>query len=496
MKFLTGDDTGIIKCVQVETCKIARLGAQRRGDAVERLCWAGPAEDRETYVAAAYASGAIESRDATTGQVVKTLTFAPSIRCLDTLGSGLLAVANDGTCAVARDWCSGGQQQTENGSACLAESDGKQDDEEEESLLQRFTLQAPVAHACLDPCGSQRLAFGGEENDVKIYDIENSKIAWQARNVKENFLCLRVPVRVSSLQWATELAPSRSLILCGTTDGKIRLYDASAQRRPFFELLIGHGAGAGSGGYTGTVDEMPRPVTCSSVACVQGGSWSLFIGNTVGVLREYDLRMLPGCKTAEIVPGRKSHLKIAERNLPFRRGYKGIMGSIRALDVHKSGEALAAVGLGRFAYVFETKRRRMSSKVFLKQKLCSVLMSGEDRKGSKGASDDDENEDSEDGEEKEKDEDEESLKEDHVQEGFSSDENAEGSHGEQDGEDAGPVPKSKRKKRRRKVSGGGEKSATCHDAEDNGDDVPLGPELQTRSSSAVGRKRKKKRLQK
>ena len=36
------------------------------------------------------------------------------------------------------------------------------------------------------------------------------------------------------------------------------------------------------------------------------------------------------------------------------QGYRGIMGAIRDIDVHCSGKALAAVGLGRFAYVFPT----------------------------------------------------------------------------------------------------------------------------------------------
>merc|ERR1719203_40828 len=112
----------------------------------------------------------------------------------------------------------------------------------------------------------------------------------------------------------------------------------------------------------------------------------------MGHLREYDLRMLPNCKPASIPPGRKSHLKYAATQLPFRRGYKGIMGSIRALEVHQSGEALVAAGLGRFAYVFETRKRKMVSKVFMKQMITAVLVSGEERKGA-AQSDDDASED-------------------------------------------------------------------------------------------------------
>ena len=55
-------DTGILKCssrlhiilkvVSISSQKfqhpeVERLGPQRQGDAIERLCWAGPSEDRE-----------------------------------------------------------------------------------------------------------------------------------------------------------------------------------------------------------------------------------------------------------------------------------------------------------------------------------------------------------------------------------------------------------------------------------------------------------------
>merc|ERR1712232_175899 len=171
----------------------------------------------------------------------------------------------------------------------------------------------------------------------------------------------------------------------------IRLYDVSAQRKPLFELVVGHGAGAGTGGYTGTVDDQARPLKCGTVASVRGaGDWSLFVGNTMGVLREYDLRNLPACSSSPFAPGRKKHLNWAGKQMPFKRGYKGVMGSIRDIGVHCSGEALVAVGIGRFAYVFETRKKRMHSKVYLKQKLCSVLVSSEERK-SKQDSDDDAN---------------------------------------------------------------------------------------------------------
>jgi len=494
MKFLTGDDTGILKQVKVESQKVERFGPQRQGDAVERLCWAGPAEDRESRVAVAFASGLLETRDASTGKVLSSARAAATVKCMQVLGSGLLTVSADGHGGIVKEWCSeacpeggenGGELPAYAGAPALAGEKGTG----EGPWLRQFMLQGPIADACVDPCRADRLAFGGGESDVKTFDLEKGEVSWRAKNVRENSLCLRVPVRVNSLSWATEMAPSRSLLLCGTSDGKIRLYDVNTQRRPLFELLIGHGTGAGSAGYTGTTDDTVRPVNCAKVAhCArrQGGSvedtrgsaWSIFLGDTVGTLREYDLRYLPTCKAADVPPGRKSHLVHARKQLPYRRGYKGIMGSIRALDIHASGETMVAVGLGRFAYIFETRKRSTASmvgKVYLKQKLCSVLMSSEASAVAKEAEDDDAESDATGGAEPV-----DGPDHDEFQEGFSDDEDDGDGSGADAGEAAEPAqPLLKgRKKRRRKavvaVEAGG--------AADGEDDPP-----------AAGASKKKKR---
>eukprot|EP00929_Paragymnodinium_shiwhaense_P058603 TRINITY_DN29356_c0_g1_i1.p1 TRINITY_DN29356_c0_g1~~TRINITY_DN29356_c0_g1_i1.p1 ORF type:complete len:532 (+),score=157.57 TRINITY_DN29356_c0_g1_i1:120-1715(+) len=424
MKFLTGDDTGIIKLVRVEAQKVERFGSQRRGDAVERLCWCGPSADREARLAVGHASGALEVRNGSSGQVLGTASLAPSIRCLQALPSGpgagaLLAVAGSGLGSVVKGWCS------EDFEGRAANGAGPVD-----VALEKFQLPGSVTEAQADPLSMERIVFGGGDSDVKIWDMNKGEVTWRAKNVRESGICLKVPVDVSCLQWATSMAPARSLILCGTGDGKVRLYDARAQRKPLFELLVGHGAGQGTGGYTGTVDSVSRPVTCGRVASVRGDGWSLIVGNTMGVLREYDLRHLPSVQSSPYQPGRKAHLHWAAKQMPFKRGFKGVMGSIRAVDVHCSGDALAAVGIGRHAYIFNVRKKKMSSKVYLKQKLCSVLWSSEEDLSKKDESDDEEASDVD----KDGSEDDAAGSNDEVKEGFSSDEEAGAGDGDGDKE--------------------------------------------------------------
>eukprot|EP00446_Apocalathium_sp_SHHI-4_P044226 CAMPEP_0177403878 /NCGR_PEP_ID=MMETSP0368-20130122/61099_1 /TAXON_ID=447022 ORGANISM="Scrippsiella hangoei-like, Strain SHHI-4" /NCGR_SAMPLE_ID=MMETSP0368 /ASSEMBLY_ACC=CAM_ASM_000363 /LENGTH=603 /DNA_ID=CAMNT_0018871917 /DNA_START=38 /DNA_END=1848 /DNA_ORIENTATION=- len=451
MRFLTGDDTGILKWVRVEAQKVERVGGpRRRGDAVERLCWAGPESERETRIAIGYASGTVEVREAASGTVLGSYSSSPSIRCLQHSGSNLVAVSKDGTACILADWCAEkftsspaqGVKAGEDGEG--AEGEPKEPKEpKEEQGVRLFHLPGPVSSAQLEPAvGSQRIAFGGGENDIKVFDFskgEKGEVTWKAKNMPENFLCLRIPLKITTIQWATGCAPERSLLLVGTSDGKVRLYDASLQRRPLFECLIGHKSGQGSGGFTGCGDDTSRPVNCSVVHKTHNGDWSIFIGNTMGVLREYELKNCPDCKAAPVVPGRKKHLDWAAKKLPLRRGYRGIMGAIRSVDVHDDGSVLAAVGLGRFAYVFATKKRKMVCKVYLKQKLCSILLSAEPYNAAKGADPaDDEDDDGEvTGEEKDGDAAGEGAGEgdiapedkDEVQEGFSDDDN--------DGEEGG-----------------------------------------------------------
>ncbi|CDJ69646.1 hypothetical protein, conserved [Eimeria necatrix] len=57
-------------------------------------------------------------------------------------------------------------------------------------------------------------------------------------------------------------------------------------------------------------------------------------------------------------------------------GYKEAMGAIVGLGLDPAGEFLVAVGLGRYAYVFDAKSRKLREKVFLKQKLTCLLSGG------------------------------------------------------------------------------------------------------------------------
>ncbi|KAL8453774.1 hypothetical protein Emed_000715 [Eimeria media] len=53
--------------------------------------------------------------------------------------------------------------------------------------------------------------------------------------------------------------------------------------------------------------------------------------------------------------------------------YKGVMGAVVGLALEPSGERLVAAGLGRHAFLFDAKSRKLRGQVFLKQKLTCLL---------------------------------------------------------------------------------------------------------------------------
>ncbi|CAG8665095.1 5624_t:CDS:10 [Dentiscutata heterogama] len=96
-------------------------------------------------------------------------------------------------------------------------------------------------------------ACGGRERDLSLWDInctpgsiitknKESKngMIWNGKNVKSDFVDLRVPIWITDIQFLDEQRTTK--ILTGTKYHQVRLYDIKAQRRPVFEASVGHKA--------------------------------------------------------------------------------------------------------------------------------------------------------------------------------------------------------------------------------------------------------------
>lgn len=115
-----------------------------------------------------------------------------------------------------------------------------------------FELPAPISVMRLDPFCPGIFAFGGKENDLQVWthgqEPEDQADAtysftphWNAKNVKNDFLDLRVPVWISDIACLPSTDAGRPVerLLACTRFQQIRLYETRKARRPTKSVEIG-----------------------------------------------------------------------------------------------------------------------------------------------------------------------------------------------------------------------------------------------------------------
>ncbi|KAL3907428.1 MAG: hypothetical protein SGILL_008880, partial [Bacillariaceae sp.] len=191
-----------------------------------------------------------------------------------------------------------------------------------------------------------RVAVGGRERETAMIDIETGKQLFKSKNLPPDpQTLLQQPVWPTAIQFLNQ---DCNVMAVGTAYKQVRLYDVrdnSKTRRP-----------------TQTTPEglfEYRPSTLCQV-----DDFELVVGDAAGYIYSVDLRRL----------GRD--LKAAANRDMGR--YVGPAGSVRQLKKHPTLPRLAAVGLDRMLYVYDTKKRKQLHCAYLKQRLNCVLFSGDD----------------------------------------------------------------------------------------------------------------------
>ncbi|CAH1262264.1 WD repeat-containing protein 74-like [Branchiostoma lanceolatum] len=177
-----------------------------------------------------------------------------------------------------------------------------------------------------------QVATGGKENELKLWDIqEPEKPIFKAKNVRNDFLDLRVPVWVTDLQFLSE----QKLVTC-TGHRQVRVYDpATPKRRPVLNVELGEYA----------LTALSVTPDCQSV----------IVGDSQGSMVMVDLRM-----------GK------------VQKAFKGFAGAIRSLQCHPTLPMVASCGLDRFLRIHDINTKEMLHKVYLKSKLNCLLFSSAD----------------------------------------------------------------------------------------------------------------------
>uniref|UniRef100_A0A0G4G3E8 Ribosome biogenesis protein NSA1 n=1 Tax=Chromera velia CCMP2878 TaxID=1169474 RepID=A0A0G4G3E8_9ALVE len=296
MRFITGDETGLWKLGDFEGKNVTRkvlgtgYGRQSRELAVECLSFSGGERGLlETELTVGRRNGIVEAFSLDTCATARRTKMPSAVKLVAPLstaesgydGKKLLSMDSEGhlavlswdetevfddieaalcfpsssvSASVASSSSSSSASASASGAlrdptqvkkrkkeepAVKKEEDGDSDDETPPLPLYvkaHWRQRGPVRTAAVDPLCRSKVVFGGEENDVQLFDCKAGVKVWEAKNVRNDELDLRVPVHVCSLLFCSKLSPA--CIACGTYSGSMRLYDPRAQRRPVADVQL------------------------------------------------------------------------------------------------------------------------------------------------------------------------------------------------------------------------------------------------------------------
>ncbi|KAG9352011.1 hypothetical protein JZ751_023262 [Albula glossodonta] len=281
-----GSETGILKGVSLakkQAFNFCEMSSLSRDQEVCALCW-GDAQESEVLVGCA--NGTVKTFSTEKG------IFTESRQCGDgTQGNALVTCVESGLVNV---WKEGSTDTVE------------------------INAGSNVCRMRQNPSQRHRVATGGKENGLKVWDLERPESPiFTAKNVRNDWLDLRVP------EWVRDMAfiPDSEKIVTCTGHHQVRVYDpASPQRRPVLEAEFGE-----------------YPLTALSLPCSPG---SVVVGNTQGQVAMLDLRkgLVRGC-------------------------LKGLAGAVRGLQCHPSLPLVASCGLDRFLRIHSLEARSLQHKV-------------------------------------------------------------------------------------------------------------------------------------
>lgn len=186
MEAVTGDETGLIKVVDISKREFLTYGSQDRDSSVEGLSWLANGYKPDTF-AVLRANRKLEAWRYEPGLI--TLLTSIELPLIESPLSVSLIDANRVVCVGKSGNVSIVKLHDESNGAQAVNQ--KKNSPTKWDILGSFQVKGPVG-ACATCNGGA--AFGGSENDVVIYDTTTQQSTWSARNVPYDTLRLRVPI--------------------------------------------------------------------------------------------------------------------------------------------------------------------------------------------------------------------------------------------------------------------------------------------------------------
>ena len=218
MRVITGDETGLLKFIDISKKSVSVFGNQTRTGAIKGISWIV----RDESIAILRANKQTELWNVCDGNLSISSSYSASSFSIP---KGLVAM------------------EKHIGSALLYDNEGhvsiaQRDEQNELHETGSFETRGPV-----DACASceRGAVFGGCENDLQMWDIETQQVVWKAKNVSNDKLRLRVPIWITAVGFIDDDSSSVSgaTIVSGTGYKQVRLYDTRVKRQPITSIDIG-----------------------------------------------------------------------------------------------------------------------------------------------------------------------------------------------------------------------------------------------------------------
>ncbi|KAL3670383.1 hypothetical protein V7S43_004692 [Phytophthora oleae] len=329
MRVLVGDETGLLKSIELEKNEqrilSSRVQPQARPRSIQRLCWYADEREAANFqrnVVLARADGVVESYEASHGKALSASKEpdwswdAPENQEAKTRCVGLDVIQKFGSVVQCSD----------TGDVLVRST------LEDAGKPATFNVGAGLDIMRLDSAAQTVIGVGGKEHDLNLWSLETQQVLFKAKNVTHDKLDMRVPVWVKDLRFLSTAGNSNGhRVIVGTGHRHVRIYDSNTKRRPVLQL-----------------DNFGENPVQS--LCVSPDETRVYVGDTAGNLDILDLRTL-------------KHMGRCT----------GPVGSIRDIACHPTLPYIAAVGLDRMVHVFDINTRKYRHTIYAKQRLNSVL---------------------------------------------------------------------------------------------------------------------------
>lgn len=323
MRVLVGDETGLLKSIELEKNEQRvisdRKEPQARARGIQRMCFY---EDEtlagsQDKLVIARGNGIVESYDASHGKGL----------------SSTREVNWSFTAPNAANRCVGLGMIQKYGSVVRCSNVGEvfvKSTVSESAKPATFQVGESIDRMRVEPKQQTTIAVGGKEHDLSIWSLETQEVLFKAKNVTHDKLDMRVPVWVKDFRYLSQGSSNGHRVVVGTGHHHVRIYDTNTKRRPIQQIEFGE-----------------YPV---NALCVSPDETRVYIADTCGNLDILDLRTL-------------KHMGRCT----------GPVGAIRDLACHPTLPYIAAVGLDRMVHIFNVNTRKYQHMVYAKQRMNTVL---------------------------------------------------------------------------------------------------------------------------